>query len=226
MTHSVPMLRKSIEGSYFRLRLLIAVIGIGFPFVMFTMGLWKGCAVQTSMSAYYHTPMRDVFVGLMFMLAATLYLYKGYSQRENIALNISALGASMVALFPVGLPKAPVPNLCLRAAEQDFAPFLHAVGGFAFFLGGAFVCIFCGRETLALLPDQAAARFRRHYLMLGAMMVAAPVAAMILTVAGNIRDYYVLIVEGLGEWTFAIYWLVKTSEISKIIEAKEPTPAT
>jgi len=58
------------------------------------------------MSAYYHTAMREVFVGILFAVGAYLYLYKGFSAVENIALNLAGTFAICIPLFPTPLPGA------------------------------------------------------------------------------------------------------------------------
>ncbi len=196
-------LNSAIRGSYFNLRIAIALVGLAVPLVMVVGGLAAGGGVERSLSAYYHTPLRDLFVGLLFLLAAPLYLYKGYSKPENLALNISALGAVMVAVFPID--------------TSGTTPLLHAIGAFAFFLGGAFVCWFCARDTLVHLPDAVAARYRRAYRCFAVLMALCPATALLLTLAGPWQGYWTLVVEVLGTVTLAAYWLVKTQEIRLIL---------
>ncbi len=76
-----------ILSTYFILRIGMGIIAIAFPISLWFVGLLRGVELQTSMSAYYHTSMQDVFVGILFALGTFLYLYKGFSKGENIALN-------------------------------------------------------------------------------------------------------------------------------------------
>ena len=211
-------LTRSINGSYFSMRVAIAAIGLALPLVLLIGGALTGCAVQTSLSAYFHTPVRDLFVGMLFLIAAPLHLYHGYSRRENLALNIAAVGAVMVALFPTGLPDT---GACLTDAARDPAPVLHIIGAFAFFLGGAFVAIVCAPETLDRLPEESAARYRMTYRSLGSIMVLTPISALAITLLVRVQPYYVLVVEILGVATLAVFWLVKTQEIRTIL-ARQP----
>jgi hypothetical protein len=207
-------LDRSIKGSYFSLRITLTILGFLIPVTLVSSGVMVGCDIQTSLSAYFHTPVRDLFVGLIFMLAAPLYLYKGFSERENNALNIAALGAVLVALFPTDFPgTAP----CLIEAERAAVPTLHAIGAFALFLGAAFVAIFCAPETLHLLPPAKAARYRAAYRTLGAIMVLTPVTALAITMFAAVQPYFVLVVEILGMVTLASFWLIKTQEIHIIL---------
>ncbi len=52
------------------------------------------------MSVYYYSRMGDVFVGALISIGLFLYLYKGFSTRENWALNVGGALAVSVALLP------------------------------------------------------------------------------------------------------------------------------
>ena len=62
-----------------------------------------------SMSEYYWAaagdvvPARNVFVGGLFAVSACLWLYKGFSPRENVALNLAGLFAVGVALVLISI---------------------------------------------------------------------------------------------------------------------------
>ena len=97
--------KTSSEGhlviSYLTLRTVIGVLGISLPFILSLGGmLFFRTGLQTSISAYYHTDMRDVFVGVLFATGFFLYSYKGYDKVDNIAGNLACLFALGVALFP------------------------------------------------------------------------------------------------------------------------------
>ena len=53
-----------------------------------------------SISAYYFTPSRTVFVGSLFALGAALVVYKGHSPAEDVLLNFSGFMAFVVATVP------------------------------------------------------------------------------------------------------------------------------
>jgi hypothetical protein len=53
-----------------------------------------------SISAYYYTPARAVFVGSLCALGASLIAYKGHSPEEDVLLGFSGLMAFVVALVP------------------------------------------------------------------------------------------------------------------------------
>jgi hypothetical protein len=91
----------SLVISYLTLRKVIGVIGIALPFVL-ALGkvILQGPGIQESISSYYYTLMRDVFVGSLCAIAVFLMAYKGYERQDDIAGNIAGIAAICVALFP------------------------------------------------------------------------------------------------------------------------------
>ena len=143
--------------------------------------------------------MRNWFVGALFAISALLAVYKGFRPAEDLALNLAAIFASLVALFPSGWDERGLPY--------------HGIFAVAFFLCIAYVCIFCASATLSLVKEDKRARYRRTYKMLGYLMVAAPVLAAILTQFLGLHASYIFFAEAFGVYAFAAYWLVKTLEI-------------
>lgn len=80
-------LQNHILKTYFTIRVGMALIGILFTLILWLGGLLIGVKLQGSISAYYHTPMRNVFVGSLFAIGTFLYSYRGFRDSENIALN-------------------------------------------------------------------------------------------------------------------------------------------
>ncbi len=55
---------------------------------------------QTSISAYYYTPVRAIFVGTMIAVGLSLIVYKGRSDWEDVGLNFAGMFAPVVAVAP------------------------------------------------------------------------------------------------------------------------------
>ena len=55
---------------------------------------------QTSISAYYYTPVRAIFVGSMMAVGLSLIVYKGRTAVEDISLNFAGMLAPLVAVAP------------------------------------------------------------------------------------------------------------------------------
>jgi hypothetical protein len=76
-----------------------------------------------SISAYYYTPARTIFVGSLCALGACLIAYKGHSAEEDILLNFSGFMAFVVVIVPT----AP-DDLCgLNAYSQTLPEIASAV---------------------------------------------------------------------------------------------------
>lgn len=87
--------------SYLGLRKAIGIIGTALPFVLaFGNILLEGPGIESSISAYYYTAMRDVFVGSLCAIAVFLMSYKGYERKDDIAGDFAFIFAIGVALFP------------------------------------------------------------------------------------------------------------------------------
>jgi hypothetical protein len=70
-----------------------------------------------SISAYYFTPARTVFVGSLCALGAALVVYKGHSSEEDVLLNFSGFMAFVVAMVPT----VPDDRCSVAGAPNPFA---------------------------------------------------------------------------------------------------------
>ncbi|MEW6083997.1 MAG: DUF998 domain-containing protein [Chloroflexota bacterium] len=99
--HKLMEIQNALVISYKFLRVTVGVLGMGMPLILYAGGkLIFGFGVQGSLSAYYHTDMRDVLVGILFALGVFLLSYKGYGRADDIAGNLACFFAIGVALFP------------------------------------------------------------------------------------------------------------------------------
>ena len=86
--------------SYLFLRTGIGITGVALPIVLiFGRMLWESPGILDSMSAYYQSVMRDVFVGSLWAIGIFLICYR-YDHLDDIASTIAGVAAILVALFP------------------------------------------------------------------------------------------------------------------------------
>ena len=204
-----------ITQTYVNLRIGMAILAFSLPLLLMA-GSWLSANVvfQGSISAFYHTAMRNLFVGLLVAVGSFLYLYKGFSKKENIALNVAGLSAIGVAFFPTIIPKnileAPRSYLPI---EPFTAPYLHGFCAVVLFFAIAYVCVFCGNETIALIENKKTReRYEKIYKGLGLLMVVFPILAVLFSFVAA-RDYLIFIVEFVAIWIFALFWLTKVMEL-------------
>ncbi|WKZ34415.1 MAG: hypothetical protein QY332_12410 [Anaerolineales bacterium] len=131
----------SLIISYLTLRKAVGILGTALPF-MLSLGAWLlfQTGIQSSISSYYHTGMRDVFVGTLFAIGVFLLSYKGYEPQDNWAGNLASLFAIGVALFPTTPAKAG-PN------TWDWVGSLHLVFAALFFLTLIYFSLFLFTKT-------------------------------------------------------------------------------
>ena len=68
-------LQTHMKATYLSLRIGMAALAIAFPLLLWVGGhIFQSLPLQASMSAYYHSSMRDVFVGVLVAIGAFLYL--------------------------------------------------------------------------------------------------------------------------------------------------------
>ena len=105
MTRSNGSSSGDLVISHLHLRRMIGWLGIFFPFVLiFSSRICQEVPVplQTSISAYYHTCIQDVFVSVLAAIGVFLIAYRGYSNElDNSLTNLCGFFAIGVALFPV-----------------------------------------------------------------------------------------------------------------------------
>jgi hypothetical protein len=201
-------LQAHILSTYFTLRLGIVVASAVLPPVLYFGGRYLGgLPLQPSISDYYFAGgglMRDWFVGTLTAVGVFLYLYKGFSNKENIALNLAGIFAVLTAM---------VPCVC---GDPTRKASIHGASAVSFFLAMAFVCLFCASETLGLSHDAAfTRRFSRYYKIIGGLLIASPAAAFVLSLQPGLMDNLKFFIEASAILVFASYWAVKSRELSR-----------
>lgn len=205
---------KHITLTYVNLRVGMAIIAFLLPLLLALWSLFSGTKLLPSISAYYHTPMRDVFVGSLVAVGACLYLYKGFSDRENKALNCAGIFAVGVAFLPTCIPDVSImtDDMCNQGLPC-VVKWLHRISAFLFFIPVAYVSTFRGKDTVNLIDDE---KIRNKYLYLyriiGPLMIVLPAIAVIYFVIKD-SDSIIFFVESAAIWAFALFWLTKVREL-------------
>jgi len=223
-------IQKRMLATFLVLRIGVGVIGILFPILLWAGGRYHHIELAGSMSAYYHAhagcldpkrtatcsvgdqvtgagPMRNWFVGILFVIGAIMGLMRGFSRWEDGALDVAGVMAVGVALIPMPW----------TAIGKGFSP--HGFCAITFFLCIAFVCAFCSDKTLKHMPlecpnrNKVIAFYRRSYRILAVAMILSPIVAYVLNIL-SLKDSFQFFAETLGIWAFGAYWLFKTAELS------------
>ena len=161
---SARMAAQLVE-SYLGIRLVIGIVGLLLPWALIVIDwqfMTEGRQIRGSMSAYYHSPARDLFVGGLVAIGGFLLLYMTGRWRtwEFGLSSVAGLAVWTVAFFPTGRAGSertegsctdfPGPPPCtaiqLKYGEGDVA-LVHAVGAGVFVVLLAGLClVFALRE--------------------------------------------------------------------------------
>lgn len=126
--------------SYLGLRKAIGIIGIALPCVLvFGKILLEESGIQSSISSYYYTVMRDVFVGSLCAIAVFLMSYR-YDRQDDIAGDLACAFALGVALFPT------TPEVGATSGDKIIGA-LHLIFAASLFSILAFFCLVLFRKT-------------------------------------------------------------------------------
>lgn len=222
--------------SYRVIRLVVGFLGLALP-VLFI--IWEalflkgGVHVRGSLSAYYHTPMQDIFVGGLCVIGFLLATYMAGEPRSldfwaSLIAGIAVLG---VVFFPTSraglapgapacgsLPQPPGCSFVEQALGEHETAVIHGVCAVVFILFLAVMSfLFAASEVLSkterfTAPGQPGARvFRRPVLFLvhsacTLVILIAGAWAFVGTGAGELTRLYVGEVGSV--WAFAISWLL------------------
>ncbi|MFN3600813.1 MAG: hypothetical protein ACK4UY_05425 [Dietzia sp.] len=193
--------------TYFVLRMVIAFGAIVLPTALLAwVAVDPDLPMMGSLSAFYYSPARSLFVGVLVAIGVALVAYRGYTRGENALLNVAGILSVVVALVPTGDSALPGP---------DPASVIHVVAAAGFFLLAALSIFFYGQETLVSItdPDQRR-RYRMAYRVLAVLVVAFPAAAVLVAwLAGP--SVALFAGESAALYAFAAFWLVKTYELAR-----------
>jgi len=132
MYHQLPASTQPLVVSYIGVRRAIGLSGLLLPILLGPGGwLFFGIEFQDNMSSYYHTPLRDVFVGTLCAIGVFLFCYRGHDWIENWTANLGCFFALAVALFPLDPGLAPL-------QQDSWIGLVHCLAGGGFFLTLAF----------------------------------------------------------------------------------------
>lgn len=226
---------KHFSDTYFSLRVGLASLGFAMPFVLYLYGkLGHGLDLQASMSAYFWAagqdqcatfPVRTIFVGFLFAIGVFLYAYKGLTPLENTLLNVAAVCAALVAIFPerislneaAGDPRlAELFENCPAVKAWAALPSwpVHYMAAVLLFVFLAIVVWFCAERSLKYLPvDCDDAKFRRAYRAIAVAMILFPIPGLAVAFLFGVPSDKVFFIEAAGILTFGVYWSVKSYEL-------------
>ncbi len=205
----------SLVMSYLDLRKAIGIIGIALPFVL-AIGkiILDGPGVQNSISAYYYTVMRDVFVASLCAIGVFLMTYRGYAKIDEYAGKLAAIFAVGTALLPTNPPAN-------ATAQQMIIGRFHLGFAMCLFLTLSFFALFLFRKTNPNGSMTGNKKIRNIiYTICGVTMLACIVLIIVTYLllpndSPIFRFSPVFWLEALAIVAFGISWFVKGEAILK-----------
>ena len=209
--------------SYLFLRSGIGIIGVALPVVLVigAIILDQRFEFLDSMSSYYNSVMRDVFVGSLWAIGIFLICYQ-YDHLDDLVSTVAGFCAIGLSLFPTP------PDV--GATEQQVmigkAHFLFATG---FLVALAFMAFFLftrGNPEKDKVTDTDRKRKRRNnliYRICGITMVACILLAALILFVPYLSDnrwqhqyHPIFFIEFIATWAFGWAWFVKGQTYSKL----------
>lgn len=212
--------------SYMRVRRALGYLGLLFPLLLILGGYLAESAILPSVSDYYHSTMRDIFVGSLFAIGVFLISYKGHPLRgrerlsDDAVATVAGISAFGVALFPNEGAADRVESFAQFTLGFQAAAIGHYVSALIFLGALAYFCLVKFAKT-------ARPYRRRIYLACGSFILIGGVLAAVASgfkvygtpaQRGFVVEYNIVLwLEAAGIWAFGISWLTKgRAEMSQI----------
>lgn len=230
------------------LRRAVGVVALALPFALLVGGNLRalllhgdvggqGGWVERSISAYFHTGMREVFVGSLSAIAVFLVCYKGYERRDDLAANLAGLCALVVALFPTHeRPQAathggaPAPDSVTlfsgpAGADPEFVSKVHFAAAALFFVTLAVMSLYLFTRSDQVTPTPQKRLRNKVYVTCGVTILVC----IALIAAGKLgfdeqfeaQTRFVFWLESVAVIAFGFSWLTKAEFVFK-----DPRPST
>jgi hypothetical protein len=211
---------RSLIISFLTMRRLIGILGIALPIVVVLGGLMqKDPVIEGSISGYYYTNMRDLFVGALCVVSLFLMSYKGYEKIDDVVAKMSGAFALGMVIFPTSMFSGKVVRVGVFLIDDNVSLYIHLIFGALFFLSLSFNSIFLFTRRHPGVMGKAKRRRNVVYRSCGIVMVLAMLCItiyMIFFMNTNIAKMNpVLIFESIALMAFGVSWLVKGNTLFK-----------
>lgn len=218
------------------LRTAIGVLGVALPFALATgenlrdwyltsEGEIGRTMIEGSISAYYHTGMREVFVGILSALAIFLLCYKGPQKWDVLASKIAGAAALFVAILPTreaareavdtGIP---APNSVTLfsgpdALDPPIVSNLHYASATVFFVTVAIMALYLFTKSGGAAPTPRKLQRNKVFRLCGITILLAIAAIavdkLILDSTWSAGTSFVFWMETIAVVAFGVAWLTK-----------------
>jgi len=203
--------------SYRALRRAIGILGILLPLLVTVIArVFGDTGCQPSISAYFHTTAREVFVGVLAVVGAFLISYKGFDRTDSRASNLAGVAAICVAAFPCQSRLAG-PKLGIFQLPQAWSNRVHILAAAVLFLtlAGISAFLFTRSAPHAMTRQKKSRNVVYRTCAVGMALALLEIAASSLLMTEAKQDLYrtTLLGEAIALLAFGVSWLVKGETI-------------
>lgn len=186
-----------------------------FPIVLVSGSIMRGgcLEVQPSLSSYYYTNMRDIFVGGISLVSLMLFIYTGYTGRDKRACFLAGTFGLGIAFFPTTV-REPLTSCIPALIDQKHIGNLHILSAALFFLILSYISIFLFTKGSL---ERSPRKFLRNKVYKVCGWVILCCTLLIAAYVSALREHYLVLrsfdpilwLETIALYAFGISWLTK-----------------
>lgn len=202
--------------SYLTQRKLLGYLGVLLPFLVYFGSQLDGCtAVQNSISAYYFTNVREIFVATLAALALFFVTYKGYNRLDNVLTNLAGFLALNIAIFPSMRETTETIHYLFTFVSPRITDLIHLCSASTFFMILAFISFFVFTKTGNSPMTSRKISRNRVYQVCGILIfISLVIMGVVENLPNEIKLYLhkyrpIFAFESLSLFAFGASWLVK-----------------
>lgn len=201
------------------LRTLIGVLGMLLPVLCYAWSLAVNTNVMDSISMYYYTNFRDIFVGIIITFSVFLITYKGYDLLDNIITILIGISGIGIALFPcenVGV----IEKASFLLLTNSQTGIIHYSAAGLFFTLLAFNSLFLFTKSTEQIERKSRKYYRNViYRICGTIIFSGLICILIILLYTSKvfinESHSILILEAIMLTAFGVSWFVKGGLILK-----------
>jgi hypothetical protein len=200
--------------SYFALRKAVGGIALGLPFAVAIPWLWCSHTLESSISSYYYTGMRNLFEGSLCAIALFQLFCRGYDVWDEAAGVLSGIFALGVAFCPT------TPDQGATAFQERVGLAHYIFAGLLFTTLAVFCLVLFRMSAHGHVVTPMKVWRNRVYTACG-IVILGSLAAILILVRGFKVMYLpggigtVFFFETTSLWAFGAAWLIKGQTLLK-----------
>lgn len=224
MKKTRPSSHQQLGRTFITQQRVIGLLSFFLPTFLIGWSLISGEPIRGSVSEYYYTPVRDVFVGTLAALALFLWSYRGYHPTnpelwmDRVVAKVASVAAALTAFAPLKPRQEGLECTLLQCVfGPQTADWIHNIAAVVFLLALAVFCLIL--FPMSAIPSPTMSRRLVIYGVCGATILIV-LLLMVLWKFLPVDIYFllgrykpILVLETLALAAFAIAWLLRSREV-------------